>query len=465
MIVDDLRLVRERLGHTSLHPIGLREVVRGEGALRHLAATLRRAGVAEGSVIAVLCDSTPKKYANEELMGVVLAEIGGPFEVRLEILESNSTQELVLADEDTVARALHQIGRHRPSALVSVGSGTVTDIAKVIAGQLAILHVVVQSAASVNGYADDQSVLLVKGAKRTTPSRWPDVLIVDPLVVALAPLAMTRSGLGDQLSMFTAAADWYLADAVGFDTSFSPVLVAFMRDGVERLLAASDDLGRGETNAVDTLSDFLTRGGIAMGVAGRTAPSSGLEHTISHLLEMDADAKQLRSAPHGAQVGVASVVAALVWRRIQSRLVDGPVTLIESNVATRERVLDAFTHLDASGVTANECWNLYQRKATWIRSHIDDLADVVNKWSQHQVVINTLLWPVEELVATLKAAKAAVTFEQLTPTPERAVTLWALSNCHLLRDRFGVLDLADLIGAWSPSDVLAVLDELHEVTR
>jgi glycerol-1-phosphate dehydrogenase [NAD(P)+] len=346
-----------------------------------------------------------------------------------------------------------------------VGSGTITDIAKVVAAQLSIAHVVVQTAASVNGFADDQSVLLIEGAKRTTPSRWPDALIIDTVVVSSAPLAMTRSGLGDQLSMFSATADWYLSSAVGFDASYSPAVVSMMRRDVDSLLSASAELGHGETAAVNALADCLTRGGVAMGVAGRTAPSSGLEHTISHLLEMRADANGERSASHGSQVGVASVVAALAWRRVSERLARGDVTLLAENVATRERVLVAFADLDDSGATARECWRLYERKASWIRDHLSDLQRLVDDWSIHARAIDQLLKPVDVVVTSLRDAQAPVRFDQLDPPPTDAEVVWALSNCHLLRDRFGVIDVADLIGAWTSDDVSAVLGELEELSR
>jgi hypothetical protein len=42
---------------------------------------------------------------------------------------------------------------------------------------------------------------------------------------------------------------------------------------------------------------------------------------------------------------------------------------------------------------------------------------------------------------------------------------WAANNCHLLRDRFGILDLADLMGMWSPDDATAVLDDLDRLAR
>ncbi len=465
---DDLSDLRTALGDApeapSLHPIGLREVVHAEGAVHELTHVLQRRGVADGSSLAVLSDATPKRYGDRDVLDVVLDVVRMPYHVELVVVET-STHEVVSADEATVAEAVAQVRGRSPDALVSVGSGTITDIAKVVAAELSMTHVVIQTAASVNGFADDQSVLLIEGAKRTTPSRWPDALIIDSTVVSGAPLAMTRSGLGDQLSMFSAAADWYLSSAVGFDASYSPAVVSMMRHGVDDLLSASAELGRGDTAAVNTLAECLTRGGIAMGVAGRTAPSSGLEHTISHLLEMRADASAERSASHGSQVGVASVVAALAWRRVGERLARGGVTPLADNVATRERVLVAFGDLDDSGATARECWRLYERKASWIRDHLDDLQRLVDNWSNHARAIDQLLEPVDVIVTSLRDAQAPVRFDQLDPPPTDAEVVWALSNCHLLRDRFGVIDVADLIGAWTSDDVSAVLGELEQLAR
>lgn len=462
---DDLRDLRSVLDDVpSLRPIGLREVVHGEGAVRELPHVLQRCGVTDGASLSVLSDDTPKRYGDGDALDVVLDALRD-YRVELVVIAPKAHEDSVIADEVTVASAVDAVRERTTSALVSVGSGTITDIAKVVAAELSITHVVVQTAASVNGFSDDQSVLLINGAKRTTPSHWPDALVVDSIVVARAPLDMTRSGLGDQLSMFSAAADWYLSSAVGFDPSYSPAIVAMMRRGVDALLSDSSALGRGETSAVSALADCLTRGGVAMGAAGRTAPSSGLEHTISHLLEMRADANGERSASHGSQVGVASIVAALVWRRVSDRLTEGSVTLIETNIASRERVLVAFADLDDSGATARECWRLYERKASWIREHLRELQRLVDEWSIHSNVIDQLLSPVDVLAASLREAQAPVRFDQLDPPPTDGEVVWALRNCHLLRDRFSVIDLADLVGAWTLDHVLAVLGELQGLDR
>jgi glycerol-1-phosphate dehydrogenase [NAD(P)+] len=48
----------------------------------------------------------------------------------------------------------------------------------------------------------------------------------------------------------------------------------------------------------------------ALGVAGSTAPYSGTEHLVSHLLDMSAVQLDRPFAFHGAQVGVATVPVA-----------------------------------------------------------------------------------------------------------------------------------------------------------
>jgi glycerol-1-phosphate dehydrogenase [NAD(P)+] len=463
VFVDDLHELRELVRRSSdastLRPIGLHEIVRGRGALQSLSRVLERNGVDSAAKICVLSDSTPKSYLGGDVLDVVRGLLDVYYDVSV-VKVGRQPEELVHADETTVARCRNDVARLTPSALVSVGSGTVVDIAKYVAREFDLAHVVVQTAASVNGFADDQSVLLIDGVKRTTPSQWPRALVIDPYVVAEAPLAMNRSGLGDQLSMFSAAADWYLASAVGFDASFSSTPLAMMRREANALWPHVQDLGHGDHQAVDLLASSLAVGGIAMGVAGRTAPSSGTEHVISHLLEMRAGASQTASASHGATVGVTSVVAVLLWQRIRDALNDGRCRADASNVATRDRVLAAFERLDDNGAAAQECWSAYEKKANWIHGHLEDINHVIEHWPVHDPDVDELLMSPSFVAGNLTLAGAPKSFDDLAPAPEPDVVTWALKNCHLMRDRFTVVDLADLIGAWHDDDVDNLLADL-----
>src|SRR5260370_530457 len=141
--------------------------------------------------------------------------LGKRYDLRWSVVGSGPD---VHADERTVSAATAAVTG--ADCAVTVGSGTVTDIGKAAARAdgnhgPAMPLICVQTATSVNGFADPFSVLLRDGVKRTTPSRWPDVLIADTEVLASAPPDLNRAGVGDMMAMFTASADWYLASVLG----------------------------------------------------------------------------------------------------------------------------------------------------------------------------------------------------------------------------------------------------------
>jgi glycerol-1-phosphate dehydrogenase [NAD(P)+] len=238
-----------------------------------------------------------------------------------------------------------------------------------------------------------------------------------------------------------------------------------MRRGVDELIAAAHDLGWGDQRAVDLLASCLTMGGLAMGVAGRTAPSSGSEHLMSHLLEMRGDAFGLSTASHGSQVGVASVFAGIVWQDVRERITRDGCRADASNIADFARVRAAFAPLDASGAMAEECWTNYQRKSRWIQLHLDDINEVLNEWTTHDVNIEALLEPPEFVAALLRSAQAPSTFDELDPPPAPEAVVWAIANCHLMRDRFTVVDLADLLGVWDISNVKRLLSRQRAMAK
>jgi glycerol-1-phosphate dehydrogenase [NAD(P)+] len=316
--------------------------------------------------------------------------------------------------------------------------------------------VVVPTAASVNGYADDQSVLLRNGVKRTVPSRWPDALVLDGQVLAGAPPAMSLAGLGDLVSMFTAPADWYLAHAVGMDPEYSATAVALGRELGGEVLGLAPDIGRGDPAALLRLAGILTVSGISMGVAGRTAPSSGMEHTVSHLLEMAAGERP--TALHGAKVGVCTVLAAFTWRQLRRRVAAVGLPLrFPPAEQLRERVHAAFDPLDRTGAVSRECWADYRQKLARWHAGRDGLARFVAGWSGHAEALDRLLIHPARLVEALRAAGAPIRFAELDPPVDPRTARWALTNCHLMRDRFTVADLAWFLGAWDDEDVDAVL--------
>jgi glycerol-1-phosphate dehydrogenase [NAD(P)+] len=455
----DLAALRSRLAAApdaaDLLPVGLRRVVTGEGALLALPVLLEQLLDAPGP-LALLADATPMRRGQADLKPAVrdlLATLGR--EVRL--VRAGPDSGPVHADEDTLAAVREDV--RGAAGLVTVGSGTVADIGKDAAAALGGLpHVIVPTAASVNGYADDQSVLLRDGVKRTVPTRWPDALVLDPAILAGAPRAMSAAGLGDLVSMFTAPADWYLARAVGMGGGYSATAVALGREFGEEVLALAPSLGRHEPGAVARLAEILTVSGISMGVVGRTAPSSGMEHTVSHLLEMAAGRRGQPTALHGAKVGVSTVIAALTWRYVRRKLAEpGTHLCFPTTEEMRVRVHAAFEVVDPSGAMGRECWADYRGKLARWQSRPAAVEGFAATWAAHEPTLDALLIDPVRLVQALRTAGAPVRFADLDPAVDPASARWAVANCHLMRNRFTIADLACFLGVWDDDGVDTVL--------
>jgi glycerol-1-phosphate dehydrogenase [NAD(P)+] len=461
----DLAALRARLAKAPdgerLHPIGLGRIVAGPNALASLPATLAELLGGERGAVALLADATPMRRDGADLKASVGALLDADFELRA--VQVGPEDGRVHADEATISAA--RAAGEGAAAIVTVGSGTLADIGKAVAAELGGLpHLVVQTAASVNGFADDQSVLLRNGVKRTVATRWPDVLVLDGAVLVEAPAAMNLAGFGDLVSMFTATADWYLAREVGMDESFSATAVALGRERGEELLAIAPALARNESAAVVRLAEILAVSGISMGVAGRTAPSSGMEHTVSHLIEMAAERRGAETALHGAKVGVTTILAALTWRHVRRRIGErGPNLLFPAEPEMEERVRAAFDPLDPSGAMAGECWSDYRAKLARWHQHRELVEGLLAEWGSHSRALDALLVDPARLVEAMKAAGAPIRFAELDPPVDPETARWALANCHLMRDRFTVADLACFTGNWSDADVEAVLGEAAEL--
>ena len=91
--------------------------------------------------------------------------------------------------------------------------------------------------------------------------------------------------------------------------------------------------------------------GIATGVAGSTACLSGVEHLISHMLDLRAAQLHLPTGLHGEQVGVGSVIAACAWELLADRLAANPHAPAMSNRTGREA--SSFTGESGLGALVN----------------------------------------------------------------------------------------------------------------
>lgn len=444
----------------TLRPLGIGQIVLGRGVVSSVPDLVRELCLSTAPVVALLADCRPMAGASSELKdGLTTALRVANITVRR--ITVGDAHARVHADAATIEDAANRAAG--ADVLVSVGSGNVVDVGKAVSASLAPLpHVAVQTAGSVNGFADDQSVLLVNGVKRTTPTAWPDRLVIDVDVIAQAPASLNRAGLGDLLASYTAPADWLLASLVGQDDSYSPIVVALTRTYVDAAIDVAPGIGRGEPGPIATLAGALALSGMAMGVSGRTAPGSGMEHTVSHLLEMSEIDGRVEPL-HGAKVGALSILSALLWQRVRAAARAGGLERLRwpTDDEMRSRVDEAFAPLDPTGATAAECWRDYSRKLTRWRDNREALETLERRWPAFDGAIDGILAAPERLVDALRRAGAPVRLSDLGIAAPRL--RWALTNCHLMRDRFTVADLAFFMGMFEAHDVDVLLDDAAKI--
>jgi len=461
----DLAGVRRQLAAADpegrLHPIGMRAIEIGPDALDALPEIVRR--LARPGPIVVLADSTPMRRGPADLKPLVVERLLGVGSVRYAVIGADRAE--VHADDASLAEGDAAIAG--AGIVVAVGSGTMCDIGKDTthrAGDVPL--VVVQTAVSVNAFSDDMSVLVRDGVKRTTPSRWPDALVIDLDVIADAPPAMNRAGFGELASMFTAPADWYLAGALGMDAAWHPAPVAlFRREGAE-LLAAADAVHAHEPGALALLARLMTLSGMALGVAGKTAPISGSEHIVSHLVDMDAEATGRPLAFHGAQVGVASLLMALAWDETLHTFDPAAVDVdaaYPDPAAVEAAVHATFGPLDPSGAVAAECWRDVERKLARWRAARPRFEAFLTAWPEHRDQLRRLAIDPAVLADAVRRSGAPVRFSELDPAVGPELARWALGSIHLMRDRFVLADLRALTGTWSATDVDRLLARAAEL--
>ena len=456
----DLDALREALAAVDpegrLHPIEMKRIEIGPSALDLLPEIVSE--LARSERVVLVADATPILRDGEDLKERIARILGEGFE--LERAAIGAGDEELHADEEALAEV--EAAVEGAGCVVAVGSGTITDLCKEATARKGdVPLVVVQTAASVNAFAINMSVLLKSGVKRTKVSRWPDALLIDLPTLRDAPPVMTLAGLGDMLAAWTSPADWYLAALVGMEDAYHPAPLDMLFEQAREVTDGAAAVGRREPEALEKLARCLALGGIAAGAIGKTAPLSGTEHLVSHLLDMNSGLRHLPFNFHGAQVGVAALPVAAAWEELFSSLeptrIDVDACFPEPE-AMEPVVREAFADLDPSGAVGDECWSDYALKLERWKECRPQLEAFLTDWTEHRAELRKMVLPPETLGKALRDAGAPARFDELDPPVPDETAFWALRNCHLMRNRLTLADLLFFIGWWDDGFVARLFD-------
>jgi glycerol-1-phosphate dehydrogenase [NAD(P)+] len=436
-------------GYPRGEDLPIRLMVFEPDALLRLPSLLERAGVTPEKQLSVVMDRTPMKREGEELKPLLIAQLkNAGWQPYVIWLEQDSTGQ-VHTDFSQINRVKAQLQPN--SGVLSVGSGAVTDITKHACyvyqqeqNVSSLPFVVYQTANSVSAYTSNMAPTFVDGVKRTLPSRYPDVLVCDLKTLRDAPQAMTVAGVGDLLAAFGSYADWWLAYRLGLDNTYTEFAQTLMGPLDEIFLEHAEGIRRSTLESMSVLAKLIALGGLAMSLSHATAPLSGYEHVISHVLDLIAEQKPRPLAQHGTQVALATLLTTNAYRIFLNEFEPAEVNLetcYPTESEMRERVASAFNSLDPQGRVAAECWSDYKIKLEAWHAHRTDFEEVLRDWPNVRPKLPSLVKPPDVARRILEAVSAPVSFADLEPPPAEEEIRFAFRNAPLIRRRFTLGDL------------------------
>lgn len=333
-----------------------------------------------------------------------------------------------ICDDDTHDWILSRI--KEANIILSIGSGVITDLGKWAAHDRDIPHVCFATAASMNGYTSANVAPTIKGVKKLLRARPPRKVLSIPDIIHKAPFEMTAAGYGDILAKSVSSADWCM-NHVLFEDYYCERATSLIADIEPLYMDHPEHLPERKPEIMAALFHGLLLTGVAMTMAETSAPSSGGEHLISHTLDMMSYLDGGQHDLHGRQVGIGTVLASEIYRRVLS--MESPAFLRPSMDIDKTFWAELGKEVEAqySGKTER------LRQAIYILMQND-------AWDRLREEVRRFVKPPDQIRDCLKRAGAAYRAEDIGCSRERILS--SVLHAHEMRSRFTILDLARLLG-------------------
>ncbi|RLG35440.1 NAD(P)-dependent glycerol-1-phosphate dehydrogenase [Methanosarcinales archaeon] len=283
-----------------------REIVVGHGVIEEVGNVCQKLGL-HGSAIVVMDDITASIAGNH--VCEILAASGYdpvPF-------VTDSVRRERIDDVNALATEV------KASFVIGVGGGTVIDLAKISSAQINKPFLSVPTAAAHDGIASPRASVKEERGSISVAAQSPLGVVADTEIIVKAPPRLLRSGCGDVISNITAVKDWALASKL-INAPYSAYAAALAEMTAKMIIESSDQIKPNFEESVRLVVKALISGGVAMSIAGSSAPASGSEHKFSHALDKIAPEPAL----HGEQCGVGTIMMMHLhggdWKMIRTAL-------------------------------------------------------------------------------------------------------------------------------------------------
>lgn len=293
----------ETCGHQ--HAMAIKQVEVGEGVIAKLPQALVNLKMKKPLVI---CDDHTRQAAFPYFIDQLTDH-------KIDWQEANLGGGQVEPDERAVGSLAMLLGPDR-DGIIAVGSGTLNDLGKVLAGVSHLPLITIATAPSMDGYGSNNASMIQNRLKKSLYYRCPEVIIADTRILSAAPMPMLQAGLGDMLAKYCSICEWRISQLVTGEY-YCENIADLVRSSLNKVVASAGGLLDRDPKAVEEVFDGLLYTGLAMGFAGISRPASGLEHYFSHVWEMLNLARGKKPILHGLQVAVGTSQVLQIWDRLK----------------------------------------------------------------------------------------------------------------------------------------------------
>lgn len=325
------------------HKMNIDEILIGPDMIEKIPETAEKYEL--GKRVLVVTDKMISDLYGDRLKAILeKAELEATYNIFME--------KAVLPDEMALAKMLLTMEKGT-QWILAVGSGAVNDLCRYLSFKLEIPYVSVPTAASMDGYTADSSLLILNGLKQTVKATYPKIVIGDTTILKGTPQILLAAGFGDLTAKITAGADWELAHIVKGDY-YCDTVERIVLDAVDRSIAVAEGLAKNDETAAGTLFEGLMITGMPMHWTGMSNPLAGAEHHLTHFWGMKAVAEGRRPHMHGIEVA--------------------------QGIALMMKVYKEFLNMDLSDVDIDKVVAAQTDKAEWeaeIAEHFGDSAQSV----------------------------------------------------------------------------------------
>jgi glycerol-1-phosphate dehydrogenase [NAD(P)+] len=292
----------------------------------------------------------------------------------------------LVPDEAAVGKLLIQVEKDT-DVIVTIGTGTLNDLAKFVSYKIGIPAIIVAAAPSMDGFASTGAALIVDNLKTSFECVCPKAIIGDVTILKQAPMNMIIAGFGDIVGKYSALTDWKLGKIINGEY-YCDVVVKMVTDSMAKCMNNIEGMKKREDTAIQNLMEALVVTGIAMSFVGNSRPASGSEHHLAHYWEMMFLFEGKKAVLHGTKVGIATMITAKLSELLASSKIHFDEAIAKANLFNQAQWKESVEKLylkaaqEIIHINEQEQRNSIVKRVArihTIQEHIDEIIDVLQR--------------------------------------------------------------------------------------